>query len=296
MTNRLKAGLSAATEELWALIFALAGRLWPPAAVRWASPGDQRVVVVAPHPDDETLACAGTLIQHRRSGDDVCMIYVTDGRLSQAAGLPPERMAQQRFQEAQAAVAAMGIGRLHWLGLPEGNWTEDQFQAAVTPVLADLRPHILYVPSRLDFHPEHRKVAHALAALLAAWPERQPALAIRVYQVQVPLTPLLTNLVTDGSATAEASRLALDAHVTQQSNVARSLRMRRYAGRFYGLGKQVEEFWQMSLPDYVRLHPPDRPDQSFRGLRPYPFTDPLAYLVGLAERWRLHRTFKRGGR
>src|SRR5688500_13357690 len=59
----------------------------PSAATRprpCASPGGLRVLVVAPHPDDEVAGCAGTILLHRGAGDAVTVLKATDGRRSRA--------------------------------------------------------------------------------------------------------------------------------------------------------------------------------------------------------------------
>ena len=53
----------------------------------WQPVGGQRVLVVAPHPDDEALGCGGTIMRHIASGDSVAVLIVTDGRRSRAHNL-----------------------------------------------------------------------------------------------------------------------------------------------------------------------------------------------------------------
>jgi hypothetical protein len=182
---------------------------------------------------------------------------------------------------------------LEWLGLPEGAWAAEQLGPALGALLDQFAPDLVYAPSRVDFHPEHHTVAAALAEVLCAPVQRggdDGRLLVRVYQVQVPLTPALTNLVVDTSGVTEASDAALRAYVTQWGSVARALRSRRYAARFYGAARHAEEFWELSLDQYCLLHaetPARWPRHIFRSLRPRPLNDPLAYLIGQTERRRL---------
>src|SRR5262249_10307860 len=149
---------------------------------------------------------------------------------------------------------------------PEGEWAVGQLVAALQPLLDQLAPDIVYAPSRVDFHPEHYRVAHALALLLA---ERAEAPTVRVYQVQVPLTPALTNLVTDLGAAPAECRAAIMAYATQKGSLMRAFRMRRYAAAFYRLTPHLEEFWEMAATHFCRLHsaPPEQwPQDMFRGV------------------------------
>lgn len=332
LARKTRSFLFTATETLWALGFSIAGRLLPVSVEHWDSPGQLRVLAVAPHPDDEAIGCAGTLALHQKRGDVVCIAYITDGRSSRALVLGPEQMALRRKREAQTAAMALGVDRVEWFGLPEGDWTEEQLQSGLQALLHQFSPDLIYAPSRVDFHAEHRRVAHALAAVLACASApsssgdealdgdnhesdpahttgglrtdlspghssgQLPSLMIRIYQVQIPLTPVLTNLVAPTSGVGVETAAALNAYSTQVDNVPRALRQRRYAARFYGLKDQAEEFWQMTADQYCRLHrqaPDDRPVTMFRGLRSGPFTDPLAYLQGRSERWRLAALVRR---
>ncbi len=79
-------------EFVWAAGYGVVGRLRPagPAVRAWTSQGRTRVVIVAPHPDDETLGAGGAALLHRQAGDRVAVVVVTDGRASRAGGLPPD--------------------------------------------------------------------------------------------------------------------------------------------------------------------------------------------------------------
>jgi LmbE family N-acetylglucosaminyl deacetylase len=279
--------------QLWALGFVLAGRAARSSVRHWSSPGGQRVLALAPHPDDEAIGCGGALALHRACGDAISIAYITDGRRSRALGLAPEEMAGRRRQEAMAAAAALGASP-EWLGFAEGEWTDAQLRASLQTLLRRLAPQIVYAPSLVDFHPEHVRVAQALVQALADAPGEP---LVRVYQVQVPLTAILTNLVADTSCVIEQSAAALRAYVTQRGNVGRAIRQRRYAAARYGLRQHAEEFWELPARQYAALHLHMRgwSGDAFRGLRFYPLSDPLAYLHGRAERRRLAQLLRGAG-
>jgi len=288
-TWKAKDTILSLVEGVWAFGFAIAGRFCRTPVNNWSSPGQQRVLVIAPHPDDEVVGCAGTIVQHKNCGDEVCIVYITDGRRSRALGLGPEEMACRRRQEAEAGAKSLGIDRFEWFGLPEGDWTAEQLQPPLQALMNQVAPHLIYAPSRIDFHPEHHKVATVLMTLLPDQPVELPAPLIRIYQSQVPLTPVLTNLVFDTSGVRRERAAAFTVYTTQLDNIGRALRQRRYAARFYGITQEAEEFWQMTAHQYCLLHclPPDPwPVHTFRSLRSHSFSDPLAYLHGLSERRR----------
>jgi LmbE family N-acetylglucosaminyl deacetylase len=287
VAHRVASGLSPVVEWAWRLPIALLGRAMAPRAERWSTRGGARVLVVAPHPDDEVMGCAGVILRHVTAADAVCVAIATDGRQSRALH-DPTAMAALRQVEARRAAELLGAARLEWLGLPEGEWRQEDLAVALERVLDDWRPDILYAPSCVDFHPEHVAVARTLAGSLAKLaPERRPR-SVRVYQVQVPLTARLVNLVADVSQVNLRSEAARAAYASQAVSLASAGRQRRYAASVHGNASALEEFWELTTEGYVRLHLEPAPvGASFRGLRRYPLSDPLAYLVGGAGRQRL---------
>jgi LmbE family N-acetylglucosaminyl deacetylase len=243
-------------------------------------------VVVAPHPDDE-MGCGGAVLLHRRAGDDVHIACVTDGRGSRAGGLGPDEMARQRHSEMVAAARALGLGegRARWLGFREWEWEGGAVEAALRDLLRDTTPDVVYAPSCIDFHPEHLRVAACLARALASHEWRD--VIVRVYQIQVPLTPLLVNLVAPIEPVTDQLVAAMRCYRTQFGSIERCLRMKRYAAAFYGMRGYVEEFWDVSPAAYTSVHAGVEQAQPFRGVRWWPFSDPLCYLRGLSARRRL---------
>jgi hypothetical protein len=112
---------------------------------------------------------------------------------------------------------------------------------------------------------------------------------VRIYGVQVPLTPALANLVVDVSDVAERCHAVLRSYTSQAASVECSYRQRRYGALLHGLRGEVEEFWELPAARYASLHL-DTPEQwpaAFRGLRNFALSDPFAYLAGQRERRRL---------
>jgi LmbE family N-acetylglucosaminyl deacetylase len=274
-------------QQCWSLGLRAVSLFSRRSVLRWGSTGGQRILVVAPHPDDEAMGCGGTVLLHVQSGDRVCVAIVTDGRMSRV-GADAAEVARLRRSEAGEAARLMRVERLEWIGFPEGNWSIPALKDSLRSLLQELRPDVIYAPSRIDFHPEHRRVAHALALALGEL-GTLPGVRVRIYQIQVPLSPVLANLVTDVSAVQPQCTAVLGAYRSQAGSIACTFRQRRYSASWHRISGQAEEFWELSPRRYVTLHgePPTLWADVFRGLRPFPLTDPLAYLAGRRERYRL---------
>jgi LmbE family N-acetylglucosaminyl deacetylase len=275
---------------------AIAGRVGRPAVTDWSSPGRHRVLVVAPHPDDESIGCAGTILRHLAAGDETTILYVTDGSSSRAIGLGADEMRRRRREEARAACRVLGVERVRWMGLGQGDWRTDDLVSALVDVLDESPPDVIYAPSRVDFHPDHQRVAFAVALALYQHGSRVPT--VRAYQIQVPLTRVLVNLVADVSVHSSRIRQTLSQYVTQQATIATTIRLRRYQAAYYGRG-EVEVFWETDGDRFSRLHlapPSSCRAGAVRGVRPRPFSDPLAFWSGRAERWACRRGNGHGDR
>lgn len=123
------------------------------------------VVVVAAHPDDETLGAGGCLRALRRAGARVELVVATDGEAAFPALDAAARQALGRARRAELAVALRaqgldGVG-VHWLGLPDSGLAEHaaELRAALAPLLAGADAYL--APWTGDPHPDHRAVGFA---------------------------------------------------------------------------------------------------------------------------------------
>jgi LmbE family N-acetylglucosaminyl deacetylase len=280
-------------EALWGLGFLGARAVAPRRRVSHEIGRFARVLVVAPHPDDESIGCGGAILLHRQSRTEVIVICVTDGRTSRAFQIAPDDMASRRRIEANACADALDV-KLEWLGLPGDAWTDADLTGRLDQMLSQHEPQLVYASSRIDFHPEHRRVARVLASSLM---RVAPAATVRIYPVQVPLTAALANVVVDVTPMIDRLHHATDAYATQVANIPRMFRQRRYAAIRHGCGRYAEEFWEMSAGDYARLHADDAPHgvDELRGVRAQSLYDPIAYLAGRAERRRLRTSIASAG-
>ncbi|SVD84260.1 uncharacterized protein METZ01_LOCUS437114, partial [marine metagenome] len=73
------------------------------------------VAVIAPHPDDETLGCGGTLLKHKSNNDEIHWIIATDLQESEGYGVSAIK---ERDDEIQKAGALFGFDSISQLNLP----------------------------------------------------------------------------------------------------------------------------------------------------------------------------------
>ena len=78
-----------------------------------------RILVLSPHPDDESIGCGGTLRRHVLGRDQVKVVFLTSGERG-GHGRPPEETRQVREAEARAAGRILGVRRLEFWQQPDG--------------------------------------------------------------------------------------------------------------------------------------------------------------------------------
>ncbi|MBV9735896.1 MAG: PIG-L family deacetylase [Acidisphaera sp.] len=138
--------------------------------------GGRPVLVVAPHPDDESLGCGGMIAEAAARGQGVQVAVLTDGTGSHrnSRHFPPPRLRALREAEARRAVAALGLDPsvLHFLGLPDtaAPLEGPPFEAAVAALARIVRAHgiaTILATWEHDPHCDHL-AAHRIAAAAAA--------------------------------------------------------------------------------------------------------------------------------
>lgn len=127
-----------------------------------------KILVIAPHTDDEVLGVGGTMARLAAEGAEVCVAIVTQGYSA-------EEIESDR-QEALAAHQLLGVKQTIFLPLPAANLDtvpHRDINRHLNEVIQNIQPEVLYIPFTGDLHVDHQKVF--LSALVAARPNRPGA-------------------------------------------------------------------------------------------------------------------------
>jgi len=192
--SRALVGIMVITLAAGALGGCRRGAPTPRGSFRPFPPLGQRIMVLAPHPDDEVLGAAGLIDTARHAGADVRVIVATDGAAGSAKTVARADLARERESETRRAVAELGLppesisflrasdGRLG--ALWDRGWgragdreasSADAIVEALRAAFATTAPDTVVLPMPLDEHPDHRALHHfALLAMLTASPETHP--------------------------------------------------------------------------------------------------------------------------
>lgn len=120
------------------------------------------ILVISPHPDDETLGAGGTLLKFKDMGHKTFWLNVTNVRTEY--GYPPERVAE-RNKEIEAVNRAYAFDGFRNMELePAGldKYETGVLVAGFKQVLEEIKPEILLIPYGNDVHSDHRVVFDAV--------------------------------------------------------------------------------------------------------------------------------------
>ena len=136
-------------------------------------------IIVAPHPDDESLGCGGTIALLRSAGIPVTVIFVTDGSMSHPSSkkYPADRLVRLREGEALNAVQVLGVEAscirfmlLKDAAVPMHNERVfDKSVARMREEIEALQPDVLFAPWRRDPHKDHQATAAIIKEALAGY-------------------------------------------------------------------------------------------------------------------------------
>jgi LmbE family N-acetylglucosaminyl deacetylase len=130
-----------------------------------------KIVVVAPHMDDELLACGGTMALLPQK-ENIHVIYATDGMKSPSPILPHDRISpdlgEVRRKESMVAMGVVGVPgkNLDFLQLPEAELNKHAaaLRCALLKRIESIEPDHILMPFRFDRHPDHLAINHVLTA------------------------------------------------------------------------------------------------------------------------------------
>ena len=161
-----------------------------------ALPTAQKVLVIAPHPDDEIFGCGGAIACYAQSRVPVHVHILTDG-----AGYAPEAERRQiceiRSAESRQALASLDkdiscdFGKYQDRSLLR----ESGLITHLLTLLEQQRPQLVIAPSFWEIHPDHQACARAVLAAVQQWQRMcNSGIGVMLYEIG---SPLRTNFLLD---------------------------------------------------------------------------------------------------
>ena len=177
-----------------------------------------KVLIIAPHPDDEVLGCGGTVAKHTKRGDEVYLCIVTKAYAPDWS----EEFLKNRPKEIERANKILGIKRTYFLDYPTiklDTIPQKELNEAIYKVVNEVNPDILYFPHKGDLNKDHRLVFES--SLVAARPANHKVKRILSYETLSetewgqPIEPFTPNVYINISETFERKIEAMKAYESE---------------------------------------------------------------------------------
>lgn len=218
---------------------------------------ERHLLVILPHPDDESFGCAGVMTMLRQNGVPVTYVCATGGQMGRQMGRPPfatrESLPALRRAELAEAMRIVEVDDWRQLGL----WDKtlefedpEQLAARIESIIMELNPSTI-----ITFHPEYGghpdHVALGQATIRAVQRVRLPRrpqiwlMAARSEDLQLDLP----RVIIDITAVADLKRAAFQAHRSQTSGWEERLAANPEMERRFGWLFKEERFWVYLLDE-----------------------------------------------
>ncbi len=141
----------------------------------------KKILCIAPHPDDETLGCAGTLLRHLAAGDEVHWLIVTC--ITEALGFSAERVCarEREIEQVSKSYGFSSVLRCDFPTMRLDTVPMADLIGAVGAFVKATSADTLYIPYRNDAHTDHAAVFDAAAACAKSF--RYPSVrSVYVYE------------------------------------------------------------------------------------------------------------------
>ena len=215
-----------------------------PAEIIVDHPLAARILVLAPHCDDETIGCGGAIYKHSSAGGYVEVVFMTRDTSN--------AIEETRMKEAKAAAKVLGIKKCTFLKNKDGALSSNvQTKNDLLTVLESVNPQIVYLPFFFDNHPDHIETVKIFSLVCKNYSGKFSCYCYEVW------TPLIPNKLVDISQVIEKKIEALQAYKSQltENNLVEKIRgLNRYRSMpAFPRVEYMEAFYACSETDLIKI-------------------------------------------
>ena len=216
----------------------------------------ERLLVIAPHPDDEVIGCGGLISLHVRDRRSIRTLVVTDGS---AGGDPGDGLVDTRRKETDAALERLGAPPAIFLGIPDRRAEESvaRIAAMIREQILGFAPDLIVMPSPIEIHPDHAAISIAVIELIQRDAELASTLRLARIALMEISQPIRPNLLVDITSVQEDKQEAIRLHRSQigQRNYDRFARgLNAYRTMTLDGDVEAAEGYHVVAAEWLRTH------------------------------------------
>lgn len=216
-----------------------------------------KILVFAPHPDDDVIGCGGSIAKHLKQGNKVTIVYMTSGDAGSLKYAKNE-LVKIREKEARNAVKIFGVKDIIFLGNPDGylEYNKENFVKIIN-LIRQKKPNIIYIPHKYDTHKDHMNtyelVIESISRASGSWfqecnGEPWQVGTILCYEIWTPLQEI--SYIENITEFIDLKIKALKQHKSQIHDIQYDEAVRclnRYRGIMMGKGEYCECFQVLKI-------------------------------------------------
>jgi len=154
------------------------------------------ILILAPHPDDETIGMGGTIKKLNKLGHKIFLCIISDGASSKDGD---KKKSKIRKDDCKKVGKFLGVARIIFLNFPDTRLMEIpqvEINSSIEDIIKKTNPEILFIPPENDLHTDHSKVHNC--ALVASRSLTNQIKHIYSYEILGHVkTPFLPNVFID---------------------------------------------------------------------------------------------------
>ncbi len=210
----------------------------------------QTILVISPHPDDESIGCGGTICKHIMEGDRVEVIFLTSGEKG-GHGRSEEETIRLREEEAISAGKILNVADVEFWREPDGAfYPNENCVNRLIQKIQTIQPTNIYVPHELEQHPDHKAAAVLVGNVIKKLPADVQLPIVWMYEVWTPIQQI--DHIVDITGYITIKQKAIQAHNSQCSVLKFDeaiIGLNRYRGEMHSWpgGDYAEIFSEMKL-------------------------------------------------
>ena len=116
-----------------------------------------KVLIIAVHPDDETLGCGGTLLKHKANGDKINWLICTNMNKKHSY----YKTRQKEIEKVSKMYNFDSVHNLKLKTMRVDEYSISELISKISKVINEIKPNIIYLPFKGDVHSDHRKIFEA---------------------------------------------------------------------------------------------------------------------------------------
>jgi LmbE family N-acetylglucosaminyl deacetylase len=120
-----------------------------------------KILVIAVHPDDETLGCGGTLLKHKANGDEIHWLIVTDIKESEGYDISAIKQRNKEIKKVENLYGFSSVNKLDLSTTKVDTYSMSVLVSKISSVIDRIKPDTIYLPFKGDVHSDHKYIFDA---------------------------------------------------------------------------------------------------------------------------------------